>query len=264
MRRADLGHPRTAFVRSHSQTPAEIFAMSDPEFESLKREIDLAQYARSIGYVDKPRDSMPGIVVLEHQRLGDRIAVARCERGGIYARIPDYSPRTQNDSEDRARLRLRDAIMRSNDTGSILEFVRSRERMAGRPEPELQRVREHLAAWQQVTRDLRADAQRVDLGRRMGDWGPSPLSLDRPTGSEVQARLQRWEEAQRLIDRKLAPQRSAASMATTSSSPADGSKKSEAALRRYDWSPAPIREGVAGRTAPTRRDHRDPDQGRGR
>jgi hypothetical protein len=178
-------------------------AMSGPELESLKRSIDLVEYARSMGYIDRPRDSLPGIVVLEHERLGDRIAVARCARGGIYARVPDYGPRQSAESENLARIRLRDAIMRSSDTGSIVELVRSRERMAGRPEPDLQRVCEHLTAWQETSRGLRQGAHRKDLGRRMGDWTPSPVSPDAATASEVEQRLERWRAAQRSIDRRL-------------------------------------------------------------
>jgi hypothetical protein len=199
--------------------------MSSPELESLKRSVDIAEYARSMGYVDRPRDSMPGIVVLEHERRGDRIAVARCDRGGIYARVSDYTPRAPDESEQFARIRLRDAITRSSDTGSIVEFVRSRERMAGRPEPDLEGVREHLAAWHEVGRGLEQRAHREDLGQRMGDWRPSPPP-DSANASQVQQRLEKWQAAQRTIDRKLGPQsdRPAPSMAAPST---DGS---------FDWS----------------------------
>src|SRR2546430_1122258 len=126
--------------------------MPDLDLDSLKRSIDLTQYARSIGYQERPRDNVPGITVLEHERLADRIAIARLASGSIYARIPDYATRGAGESDELARLRLRDCITRSNDTGSIVEFVRSSERRAGRGEPDAERVREHLTAWQEVAR----------------------------------------------------------------------------------------------------------------
>jgi hypothetical protein len=216
-----------------------------PDLESLKRSVDFAQYARSMGYQENPSDSAPGITVLEHERLRDRIAVARLAGGGIYARIPDYAPRGPDESDERARQRLRDCITRSSDAGSIVEFVQSNQRRAGRPEPDLERVREHLTAWQNIARELPRGAEqpasRNVLNRRIGDWIPSPPSHDPPTVSEVQARLQRWKDAQSVIDRKLA--RSSELAAPTVSKPpdraADRSARSELALRRYDWSPAP-------------------------
>jgi hypothetical protein len=234
--------------------------MPDPELESLKRAIDLAQYARSIGYIDKPRDSMPGIVVLEHQRFGDRIAVAHCERGGIYARVPDYTPRAPGDPEEAARIRLRDAIMRSSDTGSIVEFVGSRERMVGRPDPDLDRIRDHLAAWHELSLALGATAGGKDLGRRMDDARAPTVSMEPPAASEVQARLARWQEAQRTIDRKLAhlPQ---PQLASAQSPTIDRGAKPEMALRRYDWSPDPTRPVHRNHLNRARSDRGDRDRG---
>jgi hypothetical protein len=220
--------------------------MPDLDLDSLKRSIDLTQYARSIGYQERPHDAVPGITVLEHERLGDRIAVARLASGGIYARIPDYPGRGAGESDELAHRRLRDCITRSRDTGSIVEFVRSNERRAGRPEPDVERVREHLTTWHQVARTVPHALEHPPdpnaFNRRIGDWRPSPAPHDLSSAPEVQARLRRWQEAQNALDRKLtrsADRIGPASPPAPSRTP-DRSARSELAVRRYDWSPQPL------------------------
>ena len=226
--------------------------MPDPELESLKRSIDLVAYARSRGYRELPRDGVPGIVVLEHERLGDRVAVARYAPGGIYARIPEYQPRAPEEPEKTAGLRLRDCIENSKNTGRIVEFVQTHERAAGRPEPSIDQVREHLRAWKDVHRGLeRASATpAVDPSKRIGDWTPSPAS-PAPGAAEVQERLARWREAQRTIDQKLGRGPSLdPSAGPARDSPAAtrdparvgreaplSPEKAALGKRQYDWSP---------------------------
>ncbi len=229
--------------------------MRNPDLESLKRSIDLAEYARSLGYEDRPRDSVPAIAVLEHPGSGDRMAVARLESGGIYARIPGYAARADSESEELARRRLRDCITRSGDTGSIVELVCTEERRAGRPEPDLEAVRQRLAFWE------------LSHERTRGDGVPSPPIRDFPSPAQVQERIEKWHEAQRVLDRKLAhlADRPFASVSGQERGGPDRPPKSELAQRRYDWSPPvamaqsttrPLKQGLAGRRG------RDEDRGR--
>jgi hypothetical protein len=229
--------------------------MRDADLESLKRSIDLVEYARSLGYQDRPRDSVPAIAVLEHPASGDRLAVARLDSGGIYARIPDYMLRREDESEDLARRRLRDCITRSGDTGSIVELVRADERRAGRLEPDLEAVRLRLAFWQ-LSREQTRDGA-----------APLPPGAGFPSPAHVQERIDKWHEAQRVLDRKLAH------VAERRSDPVPATRteverrpKSELATRRYDWSP-PLSTAVPQNVRPTGqviagRRGRDEDRGR--
>jgi hypothetical protein len=206
--------------------------MPDLELEALQRSIHLADYARSLGYEPRPRDSTPGVTVLEHPQTRDCIAVARAESGQwIFASLPYYTPRGGEESADRSRERLRDCIARTPDQGWVVEFVQHCERVSGRREPSVDEVRDHLRAWQEVERAripaapalvgggapshksevhahstmehaLTGAARDASLNRRIGDWFPSPAPLI-PNETEVQARLRRWQEAQRAIDLKL-------------------------------------------------------------
>jgi hypothetical protein len=241
--------------------------MPAPSLEALKRAIDLADYARSVGYVERPRDSIPGIVVLERARSGERIAVARLAEGGIYARISNYALRAPAEPDESARSRLRECIIRSSDTGSIVEFVRSRARMARQPEPDLERVREHLAAWQELARSLGPALESKDLSQRIGEGRTRAESARQSTASEVEERLARWHEAQRAIDRKLAHVSNAHSIHTERAMNVPGPDRSarpEAGVRRYDWSPAPSGRATADQYGQARREGRSRDEGRGR
>jgi hypothetical protein len=217
--------------------------MPDLELQGLQRSVNLLEYARSAGYQPNPRDSSPGLTMLEHPQSGDRIAVARTQHGQwIYASLTDYKPRGADEPPERARERLRDSIARTRDKGSVVECVQHCQRVAGRPEPSPEQVREHLRAWLVTERDL-GHAGRVPtdalrrvperaisptppnaadkapgisqrggnglpraaglLNRRMGDWTASPVPPVLDQ-AEVQERLRRWQEAQRAIDLKLA------------------------------------------------------------
>jgi hypothetical protein len=261
--------------------------MSDPELEALKRSVHLAEYARSVGYEPRARDSTPGVTVLEHPHTHDRVAVARTQRGPwIFASLPDYEAPPGDESADRTRERLRDCIVRSRDQGSVLEFVQHCQRVRGHREPTLEEVRAHLRAWQEVERGVAPDVSEppkggsprggtepgapaardpvgraaggaLPLNRRIGDWAPSPALLH-PDETEVQARLRRWQEAQRAIDLKLAraaelanPRPALANSAASRGGDAVGARpldpaKRELGQRRYDWTP-PVSIGL-GRT----------------
>ena len=257
--------------------------MSDPELEALKRSVHLAEYARSLGYEPRARDSTPGVTVLEHPHTHDRVAVAQTPRGPwIFASLPDYQPAPAGEEPlDRARERLRNCIARSRDQGSVVEFVQHCQRVRGLREPPLEEVRAHLLAWQEVERGvapgpssaLRAGSPRdgtepgapaardpvgraaggaLPLHRRIGDWAPSPAPIH-PNETEVQARLRRWQEAQRAIDLKLgrtaelaSPRPALPNSAASPGGEAAGARpldpaKRELGQRRYDWTPpAPL------------------------
>jgi hypothetical protein len=206
--------------------------MPDLELEALQRSVHLADYARSVGYEPRPRDSTRGVTVLEHPQTRDCIAVARAENGQwIFASLPYYTPRGGDEPAHRSRERLRDCIARTPDQGWVVEFVQHCERVTGRREPSLDEVRDHLRAWEDVERariptaptplrggappeksEVRAPsaaeptlagvAPDAPLDRRMGDRFPSLAPLI-PNETEVQERLRRWQEAQRAIDLKL-------------------------------------------------------------
>ncbi len=208
--------------------------MFDPELEALQRSVHLADYARSVGYEPRPRDSTPGVTVLEHPQTHDCIALARTQSGQwLFASLPDYTlARAGEEAADRTRERLRDCIERTPDKGWVVEFVQHRERVSGRPEPSVEEVRAHLRAWQEIERagvpvaptplvggalpersEVRAPVagepalagihRDTPLNRRIGDWIPSTASLT-PNETEVQERIRRWREAQQAIDQKLA------------------------------------------------------------
>ena len=205
--------------------------MADLELELLQRSIHLADYARSVGYEPRPRDSTPGVTLLEHPQTHDRVAVARAESGQwIFASLPYYTPRGGEEPADRSRERLRDCIVSTPDQGRVVEFVQHCERVSGRRESSVDKVLDHLRAWQvdrpgipaapaplgveappekpevralsAVEPALGEAARNAPLNRRIGDWSPSPASLI-PNETEVQERLRRWQEAQRAIDLKL-------------------------------------------------------------
>jgi hypothetical protein len=259
--------------------------MPDLELDALQRSVDLARYARSMGYEDRPRDNISGVTVLEHSRSHDRIAVAQFAQGGIYARITDYHPRGPDESDDRARLRLRDCIARSPETGTVVDWVQHREREAGRPDLTPGQLREYLRTWQQVQRALEpaGPGLRISphqpLDRRLVDWVPAP-SPSSSSEFQVPDRIRRWEETQRALDLKLAqakgvpafrsapqdtpreiwpPTQQSLSKAIAGSGPhgRDGARsaQNELSKRRYDWSaPVGIDAGAPARrrTGPER------------
>jgi len=130
--------------------------MPDLELERFQRTLNLVDYARSTGYQPMPRDSSPlRATVLEHPDTHDRIAVARGQHGTwLYARLDGYTPRGAEEPPEQAYARLRECILRARDKGSIVEFVQSTQRVLGRDEVGLDRVREHLRAWDQAQRAL--------------------------------------------------------------------------------------------------------------
>jgi hypothetical protein len=265
--------------------------------ERMKRDLQLAEYAQTRGYRPSPTDSTPGVTVLEHPTSRDRIAVAKTQDGHwIFAALPDYKtpPPREGQAPDLTRERLRDCIARTRDKGSVVEFVQHCERVAGRPEPSVDQVREHLRRWQDRERELglvlrsSADAGRArddrterdrhgeprdtrDPSRRIGDWSPEPAALN-PSAAEVQERLRRWQVAQNVVDEKLAraselaktqlaptlPQRSEGSLDQRHALVTDPAKRA-LAQRRYDWTAA-VGQG-ANPLAPTLR-NRGPDRGR--
>ena len=156
--------------------------MPDLELEALQRSIHLADYARSVGYEPRPRDSTPGVTVLEHPQTRDCIAVARAENGQwIFASLPYYTPRGGDEPAHRSRERLRDCIARTPDQGWVVEFVQHCERVSGRREPSVDEVREHLRAWQEVRGVERAGIPAA----------PAPLGVEGASREVRSARAQR-------------------------------------------------------------------------
>jgi len=174
------------------------------------------------------------LTLLDHPS-GDRVAVAQTRSGDwIYAAVPGYEPRASGESSDHALARLRAAVERSTDEGSIVEFVQRREGKARQGDLSLERMREHLrefCATQRAVgfdgaglssasasaRDERAIQQsersqadtdkqagpgpspnaNPELSRRRDGWTP-PSSV--PNESEFETRLERWGRAQAAID----------------------------------------------------------------
>ena len=101
--------------------------LHDPELELFKRTIDLADYAKRAGYEARPQDGAPGLTVLDHPNR-DRIVVGQHPNGPwIYASVPDYALRAPSEPAEQALARLRSAIHRSQDKGTIVEFVQQRD-----------------------------------------------------------------------------------------------------------------------------------------
>jgi len=105
---------------------AELFRTAD-----LLRSVDLGAYAQKVhGYELRPRDGGPGIAVLEHAHLRDRVAVARTPEGSwVFADVRHYAPRGSSEPAERALVRLRDGIGRSPSNGGIVEFAQRVERL---------------------------------------------------------------------------------------------------------------------------------------
>jgi hypothetical protein len=201
----------------------------DPELESFKRTIDLADYAKRAGYALRPQDGAPGLTVLDHPNR-DRIVVGQHPNGlWVYASVPDYALRPQGEPAEHALARLRSAIDRSKDKGTVVEFVEQRDPMAGRGAVLLEQVRDRLRSFQATGRPLDfegaltpppyprgrelaiepggsatpsggSDGPKSELHRRRYDWSPPVDSGPRETG--VERRLREWREAQTAMDRR--------------------------------------------------------------
>jgi hypothetical protein len=223
-------------------------ARHDPELEQLKRSVDMIEYAKQAGYRTKEHHSSNGLTVMEHPNQ-DRIVVARAPDGAwIYAGVSDYRPKDRDEKSEVALARLRGAIVRSPDKGSIVEFVQSRDWVTRHAEPSLEGVRQHL-------RDFRLTGV-----------------LDAERTPEIEQRLRRWREAQATIDERLGGSREV-SPRTPSAGPAVppptsapvgpastlGPKSpSDLHRRRYDWTPTP--QGVEAILRGARKG--SPDRGR--
>ena len=199
----------------------------DHELELFKRTIDLADYAKRAGYELRPQDGAPGLTVLDHPNR-DRIVVGQHPNGlWVYASVPDYALRPQGEPAEHALARLRSAIDRSQDKGTVVEFVQQRDPMAGRGGVSLDRVRDRLRSFRAAGlpldfegavspppyprgRELAIERDAVpsggsvglqsELNRRRYDWSP-PVE-NGPRETEVERRLREWREAQAAIDRR--------------------------------------------------------------
>jgi hypothetical protein len=202
----------------------------DPELELFKRTVDLADYAKRAGYELRPLDGAPGLTVLDHPNR-DRIVVGQHPNGPwVYASVPDYALRARDEPQAEALARLRRAIDRSPDTGTIVEFVRQRDPLARRGDVPLDQVHDRLRSFRATGLPLdfegalcpppyprsreRALEQGGDprpvggsggpqseLNRRRYDWSPPVDGSARET--DVERRLRAWREAEAAIDRRL-------------------------------------------------------------
>ena len=199
----------------------------DPELELFKRSVNLADYAKRAGYQVRPEDGGPGLTVLDHPNR-DRIVVGRHPNGPwIYASVPDYTLRAPSEPAAQALARLRGAIDRSRDKGTIVEFVQQRDPLARRGEVAVDQVRDRLRSFR-VTglpldfegalrpppypggreRTLERGGEPLptdgsvrpnpELNSRRYDWTPSVDGGPRET--EVERRLRQWREAQTAIE----------------------------------------------------------------
>jgi hypothetical protein len=203
--------------------------LHDPELELFKRSVDLADYAKRAGYELRPQDGAPGLTVLDHANR-DRIVVGQHPNGlWIYASVPDYTLRAPSEPEEQALARLRSALDRSQDKGTIVEFVQQRDPSSHRAEVPLDQVRDRLRSFRAaglpldfegalspppyprrreraVERDRdpvpasESGGPQSELNRRRYDWSP-PIE-NGPRESEVERRLRAWREAQAAIDRR--------------------------------------------------------------
>jgi hypothetical protein len=200
-----------------------------------RRKVDLVQYAERVqGYARRAHDGGQGIVVLEHESLRDRVAMAQGRDGQwIYASVRDYAPRGSDEPSERALARLRECIERSPFRGTGEAFVAYAE----------ERRRERTA---EMAAELRAPPKNP-LSQRMyglGPMPPPPVVLALPTPEQVAARQRAFDEANRAIDASRSPSRTASvgprspePLAPAPSSQAPGGKV-DLSRRRYDWSPA--------------------------
>jgi hypothetical protein len=203
--------------------------LHDPELELLKRAIDLPDYAKRAGYELRPQDGAPGLTVLDHPNR-DRIVVGQHPNGPwIYASVPDYTLRAPGEPAAEALARLRSAIDRSKDKGTVVEFVQQRDPFARRGDVPLDQIRDRLRTFRATGlpldfegalspppyprgRELAieqgrdtlpaggSDGPKSELNRRRYDWSP-PVDGG-PRETEVERRLRRWREAQAAIDRR--------------------------------------------------------------
>jgi hypothetical protein len=203
--------------------------LHDPELELFKRTVDLADYAKRAGYELRPQDGAPGLTVLDHPNR-DRIVVGQHPNDlGVYASVPDYTLRAPGEPAEQALARLRSAIDRSPDKGTIVEFVQQRDPLARRGDVPLDQVRDRLRTFRATGlpldfegalapppyprgRELAIEQGRdaapsggsvgpkSELNRRRYDWSP-PVE-NGPRETEVERRLREWREAQAAIDRR--------------------------------------------------------------
>ncbi|MGH7437713.1 MAG: hypothetical protein ACRENE_18705 [Polyangiaceae bacterium] len=201
----------------------------DPELEHFKRTVDLADYAKRAGYEPRPQDSAAGLTVLDHQN-SDRIVVGRHPNGQwVYASVPDYVPRSPGEPENEALSRLRSAIGRSQDKGTIVEFIQQRDPRTIEHVVPLEIVRARLRSFGLIELPLdtegalapppyprgreraverggdsiapeRSLGSQSELNRRRYDWS-QPVA-NGPRETEVERRLREWREAQAAIDRR--------------------------------------------------------------
>jgi hypothetical protein len=147
----------------------------------------------------------------------------------VYASVPDYTLRAPGEPAAEALARLRSAIDRSQDKGTIVEFVQQRDPLADRGLAPLDQVRDRLRTFRatglpldfegalspppyprgpelaiEQGRDAVPSGGSVgpqsELNRRRYDWSP-PVEHG-PRETEVDRRLREWREAQAAIDRR--------------------------------------------------------------
>ena len=147
--------------------------LHDPELELFKRTIDLAAYAQRAGYELRPQDGAPGLTVLDHPNR-DRIVVGQHPNGPwIYASVPDYALRAPSEPAEHALARLRSAIERSPDKGTIVEFVQQRDPWARRGDVPLDQVRDRLRAFRATGLPLDFEGALLHRRTRAAASGPS-------------------------------------------------------------------------------------------
>jgi hypothetical protein len=221
--------------------------LHDPELERFKRSLDLADYAKRAGYQVRPEDGAPGLAVLDHPNR-DRIVVGQHPNGPwIYASVPDYALRAPGEPAEQALARLRGAIDRSRDKGTIVEFVQQRDPLARRGEVALDQVRDRLRGFRATGLPLDFEGalrplpysggreralerggdplpsggsagSNPELNRRRYDWTPPVEGGPRET--EVERRLRQWREAQAAIEMRQRAAREVRSPAPPAPQPA--------------------------------------------
>ena len=191
--------------------------LHDPELERFKRTVDLADYAKRAGYEPRPQDGAPGLTVLDHQN-SDRIVVGKHPNGQwVYASVPDYVLRSPGEPANEALSRLRSAIGRSQDKGTIVEFIQQRDpRTLERVVP-LETVRARLRSF--GLSGCRSTSRVPSLRRRIRAVASGPSNR---AASAARGRIGRTQIGTQSPSLRLEPARRERAAGDRSGAPAPG------------------------------------------
>jgi hypothetical protein len=139
----------------------------------------LLEHARRQGYDVRLGDGAPGLAVLEHRTLGDRVAIARGQDGAwMYADVRAYAPRGEGEPSEQALARVRGCIEQSPSTGDAVAFAARAEGLRRGAGAQLAAARArsaHTVALEGAGGGHGAFDPKRELGRRHTDLKPVVL-----------------------------------------------------------------------------------------